>query len=109
MDKAELIAEIKKIKKHDMSTVIKYDRPTVSDLHPTMKPVGLVEMSIEWSSKAGWIVLDLFGGSGTTMIAATKTGRKAYIMENDPKFSDVIINRWQAFTGMEAILEKPGD
>ncbi len=106
MDKAKLIAEIRKLKqKPDGSTVIKYDRPTVSDLHPTMKPVGLVEMMIGWSSKEGWIVLDLFGGSGSTMIAAHKINRKARLMEFDPKFCDVIINRWQDFTGKDAILE----
>lgn len=106
MDKAKLIAEIRKLKqKPDGSTVIKYDRPTVSDLHPTMKPVGLVEMMIGWSSKEGWIVLDLFGGSGSTMIAAHKINRKARLMEFDPKFCDVIVKRWQDFTGKDAILE----
>lgn len=109
MDKPKLIAEIRKLKqKPDGSTVIKYDRPTISDLHPTMKPVGLVEMMIGWSSKPGWIVLDLFGGSGSTLIACQKINRSARLMEFDPKFVDVIIKRWQDFTGENAICSSTG-
>lgn len=108
MDKPALIAEIRRIKHHDGSTVIKYDRPTVSDLHPTMKPVGLVEKTIGWSSKPGWVVLDLFGGGGSTLIAAHKNGRIARLMEFDPKFCDVIVKRWQAFTDQQATLAADG-
>lgn len=74
-----------------------------------MKPVNLVERMIRWSSKRGWIVLDFFGGSGTTLIAAEKSERVSRIMEIDPKFCDVIIKRWQDFTGKEAVLESSGE
>ena len=69
-----------------------------------MKPVGLFSYQIENSSKKGDIVLDLFGGSGTTMIACEQLGRKSYLMEFDPKYVDVIINRWEEFTGKKAKL-----
>ena len=79
-----------------------------NDFHPTQKPVELPERAIGNSSKAGDIVLDLFGGSGSTLIACEKTGRSAYLMELDPKYCDVIINRWQDFTGKQATLESNG-
>lgn len=87
-----------------LTTVIRHDRPTKSDLHPTMKPVALVERMIQASSRPGEIVLDLFGGSGTTIIAAEKTGRRAFLMELDPRFADVIVRRWEEFTGRVATL-----
>ena len=74
-----------------------------------MKPVSLVQRMIEWSSQAGDIVIDFFGGSGTTLIAAHKTGRKARITEMDPRFCDVIVKRWQDYTGKDAILESTGE
>jgi DNA modification methylase len=73
--------------------------------HPTMKPVELVEHAITHSSKNGALVLDLFGGSGSTLIAAERTGRNAYLMELDPRYCDVIVRRWEKFTGQEAALE----
>jgi DNA modification methylase len=79
------------------------DKPRVNDLHPTMKPIELVERAICNSSKSRDIVLDLFGGSGTTLIAAERTGRSARLMELDPKYVDVIVQRWQQLTGREAI------
>lgn len=79
-------------------------RPGNSELHPTMKPVELVERALTNSSKSGNIVLDLFGGSGTTMIAAEKLGRHSRLMELDPKYCDVIIKRWEDFTGKKAVL-----
>ena len=81
------------------------DKPHVNDLHPTMKPVELVERAVVNSSKRGESVLDAFGGSGTTLIACEKTKRKARLIEIDPHFCDVIVQRWQDFTGKEAILE----
>jgi DNA modification methylase len=81
------------------------DRPHANDLHPTMKPVELVERAVLNSSKRGEAVLDAFGGSGTTLIACEKTGRKARLIEVDPHFCDVIVQRWQDFTGGAAILE----
>ena len=80
-------------------------RPRVSKLHPTTKPVELVERAINNSTQRTNLVLDLFLGSGTTLIAAEKTGRKCYGMELDPKYADVIIERWQNYTGKNAVLE----
>ena len=74
-----------------------------------MKPIELFQYQIENSTKQGQNVLDSFGGSGTTMVACEKTNRKAYLMELDPKYCDVIINRWQTLTGKEAVLESTGD
>jgi DNA modification methylase len=84
-------------------------RTAKNDLHPTMKPVELVEKAIFDASQVNGIVLDLFGGSGTTLIAAEKNGRIGRIMELDPKYCDVIIKRWQDFTGKEATLEATGE
>ena len=77
-------------------------KPLKSDLHPTMKPVELVGACIQDNSTAGQSVLDLFGGSGTTMIAAEQLGRKCYMMELDPYYCDVIIARWEKLTGKTA-------
>jgi len=84
------------------------NRPQVNDLHPTMKPVALVERAIGNSSHSGAIVLDPFGGSGSTLIACVKTGRQARLMELDPRYVDVAVRRWQDFTGSEAVLEGDG-
>ena len=81
-----------------------FDRPKRSDEHPTMKPVPLVARAVQNSSRKGDIVLDLFGGSGTTLIACEQTGRKCRMMELDPKYVDVIINRWEQLTGKKAVL-----
>ena len=82
------------------------DRPTKSELHPTTKPIALLETAINNSSKPANIVLDLFGGSGSTMIASEKIGRHARLMELDPKYCDVIVKRWEDFTGEKAELLK---
>lgn len=84
-------------------SVIYCDKPTKSDLHPTMKPIKLITELIENSSKAGWIVLDSFGGSGSTLIASEVTGRKSRLIELDPKFCDVIVKRYIQVTGKEDI------
>jgi len=84
------------------------DKPSRNDLHPTMKPVALVERAIRNSSKSRDIVLDPFGGSGSTLIACEKTGRQARLVELDPKYVDVIILRWQEFSGGMAILDGKG-
>lgn len=91
-----------------LTNVWDFPRPQSSDLHPTMKPVPLVENAIGHASNVGGVVLDLFGGSGTTAIAAEKTGRVSRLMELDPKYCDVIIKRWQDFTGQQATLEEAG-
>ena len=83
-------------------SVIFENKPTKNDLHPTMKPIRLVGRLIGNSSKAGWNVLDPFGGSGSTLIAAEETGRRCYMMEMDPKFCDVIVQRWEELTGHKA-------
>ena len=88
------------------TTVIECKRPSKSDLHPTMKPVELMEYQILNNTKGSDIVLDLFGGSGSTMIAAEKIGRKARLMELDPKYCDVIVKRWEDFTGKKAVLSE---
>ena len=78
-------------------------------VHPTQKPVELSMEAIDKTTKNGAAVLDLFGGSGSTLIGCEKTNRKAYLMELDPKYCDVIINRWQTLTGKDAILESTGE
>lgn len=88
----------------DQSDVWEYNKPVKNDLHPTMKPVELVERAILNSSKSGDIVLDGFGGSGSTLIACEKNNRKARLMELDPKFCDVIVKRWEEYTGRKAEL-----
>jgi len=89
----------------DQGDVWFVDRPSKNDLHPTMKPVGLVERAIRNSSRRDGIVLDPFGGSGTTLIAAERTGRMARLLELDPKYCDVIVQRWQNETGRAARLD----
>ena len=85
-------------------TVWDVKRHSKNEFHPTQKPVELPERALQNNSKAGDIVLDLFGGSGSTMIAAEKLGRKACLMELDPKYCDVIVTRWEEFTGKTAKL-----
>jgi DNA modification methylase len=89
----------------DQSDVWQIKKPQKNDLHPTMKPVELVERALRNSSRPGDVVLDPFGGSGTTLIAAEKSGRVARLMELDPKYADVIVRRWEEFTGKKAIRE----
>lgn len=84
------------------TTVLEFDRPSVSKEHPTMKPVGLFDYLIKNNTKKDDIVLDLFAGSGTSIIACEQNGRIAYSMELDPKYVDVIIYRWEKLTGQQA-------
>lgn len=92
----------------DQGDVWMIKRPKKNDLHPTMKPVELVERAIRNSSRPGDVVLDPFGGSGTTLIAAEKSGRKARLIELDPKYVDVIVRRWEDYTGQQATREADG-
>lgn len=92
----------------DQGDVWNIKKPQKNDLHPTMKPVELVERAIRNSSRTGDVVLDPFGGSGTTLIAVEKTGRKARLIELDPKYVDVIVRRWQDWTGQQATREADG-
>lgn len=89
-------------------SVWEIERTKKNDLHPTMKPVALCEAAILNSSKTGQTVLDLFGGSGSTLIAAEQNQRVARLMELEPKYVDVIVRRWQDFTGKKATLEADG-
>lgn len=92
------------INDRSQSTVLEFDKPTRNEEHPTMKPIDLIAYLINNSSKKDEIVLDLFGGSGTTMIACEQTNRKAFIMELDPRYCDVIVDRWEKFTNQKAKL-----
>lgn len=87
------------------TTILEFDKPSRNGEHPTMKPVALFEYQMLNNTKSGDVVLDLFGGSGTTVIAAHKNGRMAYIMELDPIYCDVIVKRWEEFTNEKAKLE----
>jgi len=86
------------------TTILEFDKPSRNGEHPTMKPVALFEYQMLNNTKGGDIVLDSFGGSGTTLIAAEKNGRVARLMELDPKYCDVIVKRWEDFTGKKAVL-----
>jgi site-specific DNA-methyltransferase (adenine-specific) len=90
------------------TTILEFEKPSRNGEHPTMKPVALFEYQMLNNTKGGDMVLDSFGGSGTTMIAAEKNGRVARLMELDPKYCDVIVTRWQAFAGKQAIHEANG-
>lgn len=109
--------DIKKLKKEEMiklleeilsdkrsTTVINEDRPTENDLHPTMKPIKLIARLIKNSSRQNEIVLDLFGGSGSTLITCEQLNRQCRMMEYDPRYADVIVDRWEQFTGEKAVL-----
>ena len=90
------------------TTILEFAKPQRNDVHPTMKPVPLFDYQIKNNTKEGDLVLDLFGGSGTTMIACEQNGRHARLMELDPKYVDVIVDRWQKLTGKEAVRESDG-
>lgn len=103
MKKEEMIKLLEEIYSDKISTtIINESKPATSDLHPTMKPVKLIARQVKNSSRPGEIVLDLFGGSGTTLITCEQLGRINYTMEYDPHYADVIINRWETFTGEKA-------
>lgn len=105
MSKIELISYIHELLTGDNETdILRYSKPNVNDLHPTMKPVKLFAHLIRNSSKTGDIIYDAFGGSGTTLIAAEQMGRIAYLMELNPHYCDVIIKRWEELTGKTAEL-----
>lgn len=91
------------INNRSLTTIMDFKKPIRNDLHPTMKPVELIAFQITNSSRENEIVLDLFGGSGTTLMACEQTKRQCRMMEYDPKYVDVIIKRWETFTGKKAI------
>jgi site-specific DNA-methyltransferase (adenine-specific) len=86
------------------TTVWNFDKPHKCDLHPTMKPVALIAEAIVNSTKEGDVVTDIFGGSGSTMIACEQLNRRCYMMEKDPHYVDVILSRWEQLTGRKAEL-----
>lgn len=98
--KGKVTGEVKR--KKQKNDIWRYDKPTKSEEHPTMKPVKLCAEAIKNSSKKDDIIMDLFGGSGSTLIASEQLGRKCYMMELDPKYVDVIIKRWENLTGKKA-------
>ena len=105
MKKAELIKLLDEIYSDKVSTtIINEPKPNVNDIHPTMKPIKLFARLVKNSSKANDKVLDVFGGSGTTLITCEQLDRKSYTMEFDPRYVDAIINRWEQFTGNKAEL-----
>lgn len=85
------------------TTVWRFEKPSRNAEHPTMKPIGLVAKAIQNSSKPGENVLDPFGGSGSTLMACEQTGRNCFTIEFDPVYADVIIHRWESFTGQKAV------
>jgi site-specific DNA-methyltransferase (adenine-specific) len=107
MSKKELIDYIvDTFENGDFGSVIYNRKPTINKDHPTMKPLKLIGLQIKNSSTANQIVLDLFGGSGSTMMASEQLNRKCYMMEYDPAYVDVIIDRWEKLTGRKAVLER---
>jgi DNA modification methylase len=91
----------------DQGDVLAIPRPAESKAHPTMKPLPLIELALENSSRAGDLVLDAFLGSGSTIIAAERTGRICYGLEIDPLYADVAVARWESFTGSTGQLRQP--
>jgi DNA modification methylase len=91
------------------TTILEFNKPSRNGEHPTMKPVELFEYQMLNNTKGADLVLDSFGGSGTTIIAAEKHGRYGRLMELDPKYCDVIIKRWQDFTGKQAVHAETGE
>lgn len=96
-------------KKRKERDVLYFDKPLASTKHPTMKPIKLFDYEMQCNTKEGESVLDLFGGSGTTIMACEQNNRIAYVMEYEPKFVDVILQRWEEFTDEKAVLLSGGD
>lgn len=109
MDKNELKAYIRELWEGGIpTTIIRENKPFKNIDHPTMKPIKLIAREVRNSSRKGELVLDMFGGSGSTLIACEQLERKCYMMELDPKYCDVIIKRWQTLTGNSATVERDG-
>ena len=105
MKKADMEALLREIYKAETPTdVIREAKPNISELHPTMKPLKLIARQIRNSSQPGEKVLDLFGGSGTTLIACEQMDRQCFMMEFDPHYAVVIVDRWEQMTGQQAVL-----
>jgi DNA modification methylase len=102
MKKEEMRDLLRQVIEATQTTVLREDKPTKNDIHPTMKPVRLIARPMENSTVQGDIVLDPFGGGGSTLIAAEKHGRTCRMMELSPLYCDRIIARWEHFTGQQA-------
>lgn len=109
LDKSELLNECRRLRNALNTSIIREDKPARNGEHPTMKPVSLIIHMLKNSSQRGDRILDLCGGSGSTLIAAQKIGRAARLMELDPRYCDVIVKRWQQFTGQEAVHADTGE
>lgn len=112
MKKADLVNYLEELRRgyQNKTSVIYENKPTRNDIHPTMKPVALIGKLMANSSKSGWNVLDLFGGGGSTLMAAEQLGRTSFLMELDEKFCDVIVKRWEDYTGQQATrIHSEGD
>ncbi|HKE79026.1 MAG TPA: DNA methyltransferase [Solirubrobacteraceae bacterium] len=105
LDKRQLVALVRQLQNERGTTVVREDKPHRNDLHPTMKPVALVARQVANSSLRGEIVYEPFGGSGTTLIAAENLGRRCRLVELDPGYCEVIVDRWQRHTGQTAKRE----
>lgn len=103
MNEIELREALRELIANLETDVVREKKPLKNDLHPTMKPIKLLAKLIRNSSNASDIVLDFFGGSGSTLIACEQLGRKCYSMELDPKYCDVIVKRWETMTGKKAV------
>lgn len=110
LSKEEVVKMLKKVYSAQLpSTIIRENKSLENNLHPTMKPINLMAKLIRNSSEKSEIVLDLFGGSGSTLIACEQLNRKCYMMEYDPRYADAIIERWEKYTGRKAAPVKGGD
>lgn len=102
----EELRQLERVRREQRTAdVLREKRPGVSALHPTMKPVPLIRRMVENSSGRGDLIVDIFGGSGSTLIAAQQLGRRCYAMELDPRYAQVAIERWESFTGQKAVLD----
>lgn len=105
LKKEELIEILEKVFSSETPTTVIYEnKPSRSSMHPTMKPLKLIERQVRNSSRPEENVLDLFGGSGSTLMVCEQLGRNCFMMEYDPRYIDVIIDRWESFTGEKAEL-----
>jgi len=107
-DQTLVVSGDAKVQGPQPTSVMHHEKPRRSAEHPTMKPVTLIERMLAFSARSGDLIVDAFGGSGSTLIAAERLGMCARVTELDPKFVDVIVKRWQDYTGRQATLESTG-
>lgn len=107
-DQVLVVAGDAQVRAAQPTSVIFHEKPQRSAEHPTMKPVGLIERMLIFSARPGDLIVDAFGGSGSTLMAAERLGMCGRLMELEPKFVDVVVRRWQEYSGRQAVLEKTG-